>query len=180
MTFALTHLYDAVVARFEQEGTNVPNLFGWRKPPQREITGPRITWYPGDPNGALGTIGPAKQPGRNPRSLGTVNELFTVEIHGEDPSAPNDERKQYEATRLLYDAWYRAVYLAARGTFTITTPQWITDKKEFRNGAAIRVVGTIEAMIPDVTQKIAPVDVRAVVDAEQLDVTETITVPEDP
>ena len=182
MTFALTHLYDQVVARFDLEETLVPNLFGWKQPPQKMTTGNRITWYPGDPNGALGSLLPPKQPGRNPRPLATLDELFTVEIHGEDLSAPTNERKQYEAARLLYDAWWRAVYLAARGTVPVVNSQWIRpEQREFKNGAAIRVVCAIEAMIPDEAQQIAPADARAVIDMEDLDHTETLTVPlEDP
>lgn len=168
-TFALTGLYDAVVARFLAEGTEVPNLFGWREPSKRPAsggagtapTGTRITWVPGDPDGDLGELGPAKQPGRNPRPLATLAELFTVEVQAHDPSAPENERLQYEAARLLFDAWYRAVYLAAHGTFELVSTQWLNEKNQRRHGACIRAVCAINAMVPDVAQRIAPVDVTA-------------------
>jgi hypothetical protein len=175
--FAVTYLFDNVVARFQDEGTQVPNLFGSREPAKKLVTGNRITWVPGDPNGALGAMLPAKQPGRNPRPLMTIEELVTVEIQASDPSSPENERKQYEATRLLYDAWLRAVYLAARGTFRVVTSSWLNDKKERRHGAAIRVVLAIDAMVPDLAQEIAPVDTGANIDVHEFDVTDNLTVP---
>lgn len=173
---ALTYLFDNVVARFQEEGTHVPNLFGWQKPAQKLVTGNRITWVPGDPNGALGAMLPAKYPGRNPRPLMTIEELVTVEIQASDPSKPEDERAQYVATRLLYDAWLRAVYLAARGTFRIVTSSWLIEKKERRHGAAIRCVCAIDAMVPDLPQEIAPVDTGANIDVHEFDVTQNLVI----
>lgn len=174
--FALTHLFDAVTARFQDEGTHVPNLFGWREPAKKTVTGNRITWVPGDPNGVLGAMTAAKQPGRNPRPLMTIEELVTVEIQASDPGNPEDERAQYVATRLLYDAWLRAVYLAARGTFRIVASSWLTEKKERRYGACIRVVLAIDAMVPDLAHEIAAADTGANIDVHELDVTQNLTV----
>ena len=175
---ALPRLYDAVVARFAAEAAvgvdPVPNLFGWRTSAQKLITGNRICWIPGDPNGELGQVKAARNPGRNPRSLATIDELFTVEVIASDadPTKRENERIQYQAARVLYDAWYRAIHLAASGTFTIQSLDWITDKKERRFGAGIRAVCTIEAMLPDKVFTSAPVDTSAVIDTELLDVTE--------
>lgn len=174
---ALPKLYDDVVARFALEGTNVPNVFGWREP-AKQLVGPRIAWIPGDPAGAAGEIVSARNPGRNPRPLATLDELFTVEISSADPTKPEDERGQYQATRVLHDAWYRAVYLAARGTFAIQSVAWITTKKERRYGTALRVVCTIEAMVPDLPLTAAPVDVHADIEVSELDVTEHLEAPD--
>jgi hypothetical protein len=143
-------------------GTPVPNRFGWREPAKRGAS-PRITWVPGDDgSGALGDVSPARAPGRTPsRPLGTLHELCTVYIEGVDASGLEDERKQYAATRILFDAWYRAVHLAAHGTFEIRSSGWVIETKERRHGAAIRVVLAIDAMLPDAALTPAPVDTAA-------------------
>lgn len=174
-TLALINLYNGVVALYSAEGTNVPNHFGWRKPAQaqHDTPGNRIVWYPGDPRGQLGKVGPARNPGQNPRSLATLNELFTVEISGCDLTSLVDETKQYIATRFLFDAWFRAVYKLARGTFAIESSEWEIDKKEGRFGATIRVVCTIQSKVPDKEFISAPVDTNAEVAIQELNITET-------
>lgn len=148
-TLALERLYFAVRDRFVDEGTAAALVLGWRTPPQHKTSAARIAWVPGDPSGKAGRVGSAKQPGRNPRPLATLFELFTCEISAFDPLAPEDELAQYKAARLLYDAWYRAVYLAAHGTFTVESTEWLETKNERRHGAALRVVCSVQAMIPD-------------------------------
>jgi hypothetical protein len=171
---ALPKLFDDVVARFAAEGTVVPNLFGWRTPPQKLVTSSRICWVPGDDSGALGELLPARHPGGNPRSLATLGELFTVWIVTSDPDAAKreNERAQYQSARELFDAWWRAVYLAAHGTVRVESASWVPEKKERRFGAAILVVGVIEAMVPDEEHDSAPVDTKAVIDVTELNVTE--------
>lgn len=181
VVLALETLYDAVRARMDAdtlaldpEATPVPQPFGWREPAKRTGT-MRIVWIPGDDeSGDLGELGPARNPGRNPRPLATLRELFTVYLEAADITAPEDERKQYTATRLLFDAWLRAVHLAARGTYTIESAGWVIEKTTRRYGAAIRVLATIEAMVPDAPLEVAPTDTRAEVDVELLDNTETV------
>lgn len=168
---ALEHLFDAVVARFTAEGTVAVNAFGWRVPAQHPV-GARIAWVPGDPAGNVGVVLPARNPGRNPRPIATLSELFTVEISAQDPTAPEDERAQYRVVRLLRDAWHRAVHLAVHGTFAIRSETWLIDKKERRHGATLRIICSIEAMVPDEAQETAPVDTSAELDVEELDVTE--------
>jgi hypothetical protein len=174
-TLALEQLFTDVVARFAGDGTSCANFFGWRAPAQ-QVVGNRIAWVPGDPAGSVGQDGPARNPGRNPRPLGTLRELFHVIISSSDPSAPETELLQYRATRLLRDAWHRAAYLSARGTFQIRSEAWVIDKLERRFGTALLLVCEIESMIPDEPLASAPVDTVAVIAVSELDQTETFTV----
>lgn len=182
--FALPKIFDAVVARFTVESTNVPNAFGWRQPVRQPMAASpkRIVWVPGDPRGSLGTMGAAKQPGRLERSLGTLDELFHCIIVGDDSSDPQNERKQYQSTRELYDAWWRAVYLAMPGRVRVVSAEWLTEKNEARRGAALRVVCAVEAMIPDVAPAAIPIapatTSHALVNTVLLDNTEPDTIPE--
>ncbi len=170
--FALTALFDAVVSQFATDGTSVPNIFGWREQAKHLTAAPRITWQPGDEKGDMGPFLPARNPGRNPRPLATLGELCTIDITGYDATAPEDERKQYEATRLLFDAWHRAVYLAAFGTYELQSTTWDFSKKERRHGATIRVVLAVQAMLPDAAVEIAPTDTHAELDVTELNVTD--------
>lgn len=166
---SLEYLYDAVVARFAAEaaaedppGVPPPQAFGWREPAKRGAQ--RIVWVPGDDvTGDMGAPGSARNPGGNPRPLATVHELVTVYIEGADTSAPEDERAQYRATRLLFDAWLRAVYLAARGMFTLRSHRWVNERSTRRFGATIRVVLSVEAAVPDRPYETVPVDAIALV-----------------
>lgn len=175
---ALEKLFDDVLQRFVDEGTfgDVPplppvdlslaaraNTFGWREPARQGGPLARIVWVPGDDGtGSLGEVTAPRYPGRlDPgRPLGTLDELFTVYLSAADTTVPQTlEREQYHATRLLYDAWYRAIYKAAHGTFRIVSQTWVNGthagpRQERRFGAAIRVVGGIQAMIPDSTPTI--------------------------
>jgi hypothetical protein len=180
-TLALERLYDDVSARFIAEGTDAPNVFGWRsRSLQREDGKSRIAWIPGDPSGNAGSEAPARQPGRNPRPIATFAELFTVEIIGVDPNAGEDERAQWKATRLLRDAWYRAVYLAARGTFAIKSEVWLVDKTQRRFGTMLRIVATIDSMVPDEPLASAPLKTRAVLELDELDQEEELDVGDPP
>jgi hypothetical protein len=178
---ALPKLFDDVVARFALDGTDVPMTFGWREPGKHKVSTSRIVWTPGDPSGKAGDIGGPRFPGRNPRPIGNLAELFTVRVESVDASTPELERSQYQTTRELFDAWWRAVYLAAHGTVRIVSATWDTTKKERRYGTALVVVCSVDAMIPDAPAEIAPADSRAVVDVEELDHEETFeTAPAPP
>lgn len=145
---ALEHLFNAVVASFEEDEINATNVFGWRQAAQHAY-GPRIAWIPGDQGGNIGSTGPARNPGGFPRSLGTLGELFTVLISAQDESDPENELAQYHIVRMLRDAWYRAVYNAAHGTFVVRSESWTTDKMERRAGASLRLVCEIQSPITD-------------------------------
>lgn len=185
---AVTHIFDEVRARMDSDAAAqdppvapVPQVFGWRKPGQQPHA-PRIVWVPGDDeSGDVGELGPARNPGGNPRSLGTLHELVTVYIEAVDTSAPEDERAQYIAARLLFDAWLRAVYLTAHGVYRIEGIRWVNARKERRYGAALRVLLSVEAVVPDEPAVLAPSDTKALIDVEELDVTETMeAAPEAP
>lgn len=177
VVFALEKLIDDVVARFAAEGpwlvepvlvpptpgTPIPNVFGWKKPEQQMLRGNRIIWVPGDAeNGEAGEYLPPRHSGEiDARFLARLGERFTVYIVGEDKTQPENERAQYHACRLLHDAWFRAVYLAAHGTFKLDKPQWFGDAKERRRGATMRVLGTIDAPVPDVIHDFVAADAHA-------------------
>jgi hypothetical protein len=124
----------------------------------------------------MGAVVEARQPGRNPRPIGTIEELCTVDVYAFDPLLPTSELAQYTVTRLLYDAWYRAVYLAARGTFAVLSSQWVRPKSGRPHGACIRAILQLDAMVPDTEYALAPTPLDAVIDVALLDLTETITV----
>lgn len=149
-TLALSYL----VANVEAEIPTTAFAFGWREPTKQTNQGAgranRILFVPGDDeSGDMGKDAPARSPGRNPRPLATVLELFTVYVWAYDPTAPENELKQYEAARFLYDAFRRAMYRAARGTIAVEKQGWQTKSKERRFGAEIRVLCSVQAMIPD-------------------------------
>ena len=173
--FALPELFDAVVARFALDATAAEQVFGWREPAQHPESATRITWVPGDESGSAGEIRGARNPGGDPRSLATLGELFTVRLSAYDPASPEDERTQYIATRALYDAWFRAVHLAAHGTFRVQSLDWNTSKNERRHGAELVCVCEIEALIPDAPYTLAPVDTAASITESLENVDEVVT-----
>lgn len=182
-TLALEFLYNAVIDSFAADHVNASNDFGWRIPAQHPY-GPRIAWVPGDASDSAGVIGAAMYPGSIPRQLGTLRELFTVYFTAQDPSDPENELKQYHIVRELHDAWYRAVYFAAHGTFSIISQTWITKHMERRHGATMRLICQVLAPILDVLPDSPLVDpdpgpefVDAVAEAEAASTTLGVDVP---
>lgn len=174
VVLSIPRLFDAVVARFALESTDIELTFGWREPTKHKRTVARIVWVPGSPSGAIGNMdAPSKTGDREKyRSLGTLRELFTVHIEANDPVDPENERAQYIATRLAFDAWYRAVYLAAHGTFGLESSEWNTLKNERRNGTEMICVCYVDAVVPDSPWTLAPADTEADIDTSLDDVTE--------
>jgi len=185
---ALEGLYSDVVASFACDELKVDQPFGWRAVAQ-QVMGPRIVWVPGEPrSGNAGTLGPAQLPGRLPRPLATFLERFHVVISN---GAALDEKElaQYRAARLLFDAWYRAAWRVARQQLTVESTQWVTTagvnsslpRQERRHGAAMIVICTLEASIPDKLRVIevpsahAPFTPRFNIDVLELDVAESIS-----
>lgn len=174
VTLALPKLFDDVGALMHDVGYTVPHVFGWRERDKRSGKR-RIVWEPGD-NGNGGTIGPARQPGRNPRSVATLFELFTVWIEAQESSTPENERAQYQATRELYDAWYLAAESASKN-FRQISLAWVIDKTDRRFGATLKVVGSIEAAITAACDDVAHADTIARVTAIELGQSETFDAP---
>lgn len=176
---ALSKLYADVTTRFALEIPSVVHVFGWREPP-RQFTGPRIAWVPGDVAGNIGTEEAPRNVGRNPRPLATLRELFHCVISSSDQTNPENEHAQYVAVRLLRDAWFRAVYLAAHGTVRTVSQAWNIDRQnERRFGATIVVVCSIESMIADLPLESVPADTAINARVALLDVTENIHVIKD-
>lgn len=178
---ALEKLFDDVGARFVSEASGITQSFGWREPGRQLVQPAHIDWVPGDDtSGDFGKVQGPKFPGRNPRPLWAPRELFTCYLQGYDSAAPTDERAQWKATRLVYDAWLRAIYLAAYGTIVIDGTRWVVTKKELRFGATLRCVGAILNMSPDSELSGAPADTHAHVALTELSLTETFDVNPSP
>lgn len=178
VVFALPHLFDAVVAQFAADGMNVPQTFGWLEPARQQPTTARIVWVPGDTTGMLGDIAAPKYTGMVPRQLFTLNELATVYVTAFDAVNATIERAQYEAARLLFDAWVRAVEIAAYGTYKFLRSEWLLGDRVRRAGATIRTVFAIQAPIVDDPSRFAavPEDTGALIDVHELDITEQVSV----
>ncbi len=150
---AVLLVVDAVTALFVEEETPVNVVFGWREPPktinQGDGTANRICFVPGDAGDALGADMPPRYPGRNPRPLATLEELFRVRVWAVDKAAPNSERAQYKATRLLYDATRRALRLCDPGGLKIKSQKWVRSVTERSFGTEIELVCSVDAMVPD-------------------------------
>ena len=178
-TLALEALHDSVVARFTADSTPCTLLFGWKERAQQAIA-PRIVMVPGDETGALGEWLPARQPGRNPRSIGTLGELFHVVISAQDPTAPESDRAQYKVTRLLFDAWWRAAFLFAGARLQLVAARWLVDRITRRFGGGMVVTCTYEAMIPDAPLYELPFVPGADITANLVDVAEHVIIRPDP
>lgn len=165
LTLGAGSIVDASVLRWTQTGSDVvPHRFGWRERTKHEGVR-RIVWEPGD-DGDLGEIAPVRQPGRiTPgRPLWTLHELCTVYLEAVDQSSAataENERAQYIAARMLFDAWARALYLIGKGTVSILGAEWLDRENVRRFGATLRVVFAVDAMIPDALQTTTAVDTVA-------------------
>jgi len=167
LVFALPWLVQQVRDRFEAEGVLIPNAFGWREAARKlEESENRIMWVPGDDSSQVaGDYEAPQSVGENPRALAQLAELCTVYLHAYDDEEPEDELVQYTAVRTLHDVWFRAVHLAAVGTYKLSRPTWHGKPKERRRGATMRVLLSITAPIPDEEQAIVPADAGAIASA---------------
>ena len=146
-SLALPLLFEQISARFAREGSAAVFAFGWREPSKR-TKDLRVVFVPGD-DGDVGELAVARQPGRLPRPLATLEELVTVYLEAFDPSSAENELVQYTSARLLFDAFTRALYHAARGTFSMRSIRWVDNPNERRHGATMRLVIALDAMVPD-------------------------------
>jgi len=148
--------------------TTVAFTLGWRKSVQQDnyATGGRVVFQPGDENGSAGKASGAQKVSdlslavgakRNPRSVGTLFEFFTVFVWGRDADATlaTNELAQYIATRTLYDAVYLSLYNhasageGAKGYFPLNDPKWILDHTQRPHGGELKATGVVQAMHPD-------------------------------
>lgn len=152
-TLALLAIVDSVAARFEAESTTASVVFGKREPAKQinKGIGGRVCFVPW-PKGKAGKFSSPRAPGRNPRPLATLLEACAVYVQGWDagPTNANDERAQYAACRLLFDATVRAIYLAAPGTVEFLEAEELGEAVERHFGRELRFDFTVQAMIPDV------------------------------
>ncbi len=155
---ALQTLFASTVQCFNDDGSLIQSAFGWREQRRNPTLGlkRRIVWVPGDDKGQskgalsdAGKVVGARSPGGLPRSLGVLQEICTVYCWASEISTPELENAQYAEARELWDAWYRAVYLSARGRFSVVSTQWVTRALERRYGAALRSVLWVESDIVD-------------------------------
>ena len=153
---AVRNVYEIIgtLLATKAETRDVELQFGWRER-SRAVQGTahsRVILVPGDPSGGIGEWGAPKWPGRRdngPRPLGNINELFTLYVYGINTDSTECEMAQYEATRLLWDDVYAAVYHAAFGQFQIVSHKWDTTYTERRFGAAMVVTVMVQAQQPD-------------------------------
>lgn len=148
-TLGVENLFNQVTSSFASDGIHATNVFGWREPTKHPY-GPRVAWVPGDPSSNAGLTGAPRGPGGNPRALHGMRELCTVYFTAQDPSDPENEQVQYHIVRMLHDAWLRAVYRAAHGTYWIRSETWETKRSERRHGATLRLV--FELLVPVLDQ----------------------------
>jgi len=153
---AVPVLFEAVKQIFTDEGVSTTLVFGRREPARQVNQGPgganRIVFSPGA-DGKLGEYGPVVRPGRNPRSLGTLNDFVTVYCWGYDATQPQNDIAHYEAARLLHDVIFRALHIASHTTckcnIKLSDPVWVQDKIEKNFGYELKFTLTIPSTIPD-------------------------------
>jgi hypothetical protein len=178
---AVDLLWDGIQAQFAEDADPDPSpiafSFGWKEPAKQINQGVgganRIVCVPGDPGRRFASDLPVRNPGRDPRSLGTKGELVTFFIWAADTTDLTSERKQYVAARLLYDAFFRAVYLVSHsdgdtgvGPVAFVDERWSLDKVERGFGAEIIAVCSVAAMVPDVKYESALVNATTTVEVQ--------------
>lgn len=147
---ALLRLVSEIEADFSLRNVRAEHDFRWSAPDFQFKGTSRVATVPGSRGGSAGRVGEPKQPGRLPaRPLATWFETFTVYLTAR---SGNGRRQQdnYQAVCDLFEEWYRSAWKAARGTFRVTSLEWLQENAEFQFGATLLVTGTIETAIFDV------------------------------
>jgi hypothetical protein len=163
-------LFEGVKAVFAEDGVNACNEFGWQAPQQQKVSQSRICWVPGDPQGKAGKMSPAQNVGQLPsRTLGTLDELFTIYIQTTFRALPHVELEQYKACRDLFDIFWRALYRASYdigtgGRVQLIDASWDRKRLVRQDGACLHVLIMAPAMIPDTPATLAPTDTDATLD----------------
>lgn len=154
--FALEQLFDGVVVQFTTDSTPAENTFGWRARDRHRAGNLRVVWVPGDDKtpgryNAGKVVAPREIGGVGvPRNLADLLELCTVYCCAADVVTPELERAQYTQARLLFDAWFRAVYTCYPGGIQIRDTAWVTETKERAYGASIRALLEVRSPMPDI------------------------------
>lgn len=181
VVLALPKLFDDLVARIAAEvvppAVATPCVWGKRQVAKQDPGPPRIVIVPGDDDdGDLGELGPPKQPGRVPRAIANLDELFSVYLEAADRTSDavlDTERAQYQVCRELFDSFYRHAHASAPGRFRLLEARWAVEKVQRPYGATVRLLCSIEAPVFDAIPGTAPKDAKADVATSVYAVTET-------
>jgi len=136
---SFSNLFDEVKTRLTAATVDATVVFGKREVTKQINQGPgranRVVFVPGDEAGALGAYEPVREPGpnlrsrviaggrRTPRSLWDWHVAGRVYVWAFDGTAPEDERKQWDAMVELHDYVVEAIHGAASGNYKIRAPK---------------------------------------------------------
>ncbi len=158
---ALDAVYDVLVTESADRLDPAPAVhFGWREAPKQVNQGAgganRIVLQPGDPSGKVGDLSGGKMPGRNPPPVATLAEIGTLYLWAVDLSDSTDARKQWIATRRLFDVVIASLQRNFTGRWKILSNKWIRTDLERPFGAEIELVFAVEAYVPGDPIPVAP------------------------
>lgn len=173
---------DGVAAYLQANGIDATVTLGWHEDAQQVNEGPgtanRIVVQPGDPSGGAGALEAPRQIGPGPtaiwppkpasgidkqspddvvaRELADWAESATVFVWACDPAAPEDDRRQYIATRALLQWFLRAATNTARAAFEHGKLEWVNAKNTERQyGRELALEITYHAPLFDVADELA-------------------------
>lgn len=156
----LLQLVAGVREVFAEEGVTANVVLGEREAPKQINQGPgranRVVFAPGDDSGSAGEYAAARSPGRNPRPVRTWVASSRVFVWAFDPSAPQDEERQYEAVWKLHDWTVLAIHRKAHGTYQLTAPRWLSKPVERVLGKELIFMLQLEVPILDTRYPLAP------------------------
>lgn len=165
---SFSELYDTVKAALP----TVSVAFGEREIGKQTNQGPgranRVVFAPGDESGSLGPLEGARSPGPNLRMRGVVGRrlarvLWNWQLAGRmyvwayDGSAPNDERKQWDAFVALYERVVEACHRYESGGYSLGPPKDTRKTVERRFGfEAVTLVTIGQPVLSTDTQRRDP------------------------
>lgn len=154
-------LYDAVKARLDDWGTGAVVAFGQvelaKQIGQGSGRANRVVIAPAVDGGGLGTYGPPTKDLREvsgfaspPRSLWTWKVAARVLVWAYEPSAPTDERVQWDALCELHDHVVTAFHTFASGKYSLGQPRDPAGVVERRFGSSVLFVATVDQHVVDI------------------------------